>query len=101
MSIIIEAAKEVMGALDVAQVLMVIFAGVVAASTVVYAVLTSRLVTETRRMREVQTEPRVSIRVEVDHTGRPGYELTIRNEGQGAAKNVKFEFEGDPSYFSQ
>ena len=88
-----------MGTLDLGQVLMVIFTGVVAASTVVYAVLTWKLVSETRRLREVQTEPRVNIRVEADHTGRPGYELTIRNEGQGVAKNVSFEFEGDPSYF--
>ena len=88
-----------MGALDVPQVLMVIFTGAVALSTVGLAVLTCWLVSETRRMREVQTEPRVSIRVEADHTGRPGYELTIRNEGQGAAKNVTFEFKGDPSYF--
>ena len=75
------------------------FTLVVAVSTAVYAYLTWRLVSETRRMREVQTDPRVSIRVEADHTGLPGYELVINNEGQGVAKNVRFEFEGDPSYF--
>ena len=85
--------------MDLGQVLMVIFTGVVALSTVVYAVLTWRLVTETRRMREVQTEPRVSIRIEADRTGFLGYDLIIQNEGQGVAKNVRFEFEGDPSYF--
>ena len=85
--------------MDLGQVLMVVFTGVVALSTVVYAVLTWRLVAETRRMREFQTEPRVSIRVETDHTGLLGYELVIQNEGQGVAKNVRFEFEGDPSYF--
>ena len=85
--------------MDLGQVLMVVFTGVVALSTVVYAVLTWRLVTETRRMREVQTEPRVSIRIEADRTGLLGYELVIQNEGQGLAKNVRFEFEGDPSYF--
>ena len=78
---------------------MVVFTGVVALSTVVYAVLTWKLVAETRTMRESQTEPRVSIRVESDITGAPGYELVIRNEGQGVARNVSFEFEGDPSYF--
>ena len=50
-------------------------------------------------MREFQTEPRVSIRVETDHTGELGYELVVQNEGQGVAKNVSFAFEGDPSYF--
>ena len=88
-----------MGALDLGQALMVVFTGVVAASTVVYALLTWKLVAETRRLREAQTEPRVSIRVEAHHTGPPGYELVIQNNGQGVAKNVRFEFEGDPSYF--
>ena len=39
-------------------VLTIFFSGVVAASTVVYAVLTWKLVSETRKMREVQTEPK-------------------------------------------
>ena len=79
--------------------LMIWFTGVVALSTLVYAILTWRLVSETRRLREAQTEPRVSVRVEMDHSGLYGYELVIRNEGQGVAKNVRFEFEGDPTYF--
>ena len=61
--------------MEVYEWLIVAFTGVVALSTVVYAFLTWRLVSETRRMREVQTEPRVSVRVEPDHTGLPGYEL--------------------------
>ena len=85
--------------MDVGQILMVVFTGVVAFSTGVYAVLTWRLVTETRRMREFQMEPRVCIRVEADRTGLLGYELVIQNEGQGVAKNVRFGFEGDPTYF--
>ena len=79
--------------------LIVVFTGVVAGCTALYCCLTGWLAWETRRMRQVQTEPRVSIRVEADHTGHHGYELTIRNEGQGVAKNVRFKFEGDPSYF--
>lgn len=85
--------------MDLGEVLTIIFTGVVAVSTVIYALLTWRLVSETRRMREVQTEPRVSIRVEADHAGHHGYELVIQNNGQGVAKNVRFEFEGDPTYF--
>ena len=76
---------------------VVVFSGVVALSTVVYAVLTWRLVCETREMRQVQTEPRVSVRVALDHIHR-GLELVICNEGQGAARNVRFTFEGDPTY---
>lgn len=78
---------------------MAVFSGVVAASTVAYAILTWKLFSETRQMREAQTEPRVSMRLEMDHTGLHGYELVIRNEGQGVARNVRFEFEGDSSYF--
>ena len=72
MATFLEAVWEVMRALDLGQVLMVLFTGVVAASTVVYAKLTGKLVSETQRLREVQTEPRVSIRVEADHTGHQG-----------------------------
>lgn len=85
--------------MNVGDSLLLIFTGVVAASTVFYAVLTRQLVIEIRRLREVQTEPRVSVRVETDHPGRHGYELTISNEGQEVAKNVRFAFEGDSSYF--
>ena len=85
--------------MDLNEILIMAFTFVVAVSTAVYAYLTWRLVSETRRMREVQTDPRVSIRVEADHTGHPGYELVIQNYGQGVAKNVCFKFEGDPSYF--
>ena len=77
-----------------------IFSGLVALSTLVYAFLTWRLVAETRRMREVQTEPRVSVLVELnDQHGHGGMDLVIRNEGQGPAQNVRFEFQGDPTYF--
>lgn len=81
------------------EILMVMFSGLVAVSTIVYAFLTWKLVSETQRMRKVHTEPRLSIRVELDHTGHRGYELLIGNEGQGVAKNVRFEFKGDSSYF--
>ncbi len=80
---------------------MAVFSGVVAASTVAYAILTWKLFSETQKMREAQTEPRVSIRLEMDHTGLHGYELVIRNEGEGVARNVRFEFEGDSSYFRE
>ena len=41
--------------------LTVIFTAVVTISTLVYAVLTAVLVSETKKMREVQTEPKVKI----------------------------------------
>ncbi len=83
------------------EILIVIFTGVVAVSTVFYVVLTCRLVSETRTMRKAQTEPRVSVRVELDHDGRHGFELVVRNEGQGPAKNVKVKFDGGPNIFAE
>ena len=89
-----------MGALDLGQVLMVVFSGVVAASTVIYAVLTWRLVSETRTMRKAQTEPRVSVHVDLnEHDGHGRMDLVIQNNGQGGAEDIRIEFEGDPTYF--
>ena len=80
--------------------LIMIFTGVVAVAGLIYAGLTWKLVSETRRMREVQTEPRVSMYLELsDRIGHGGMELVIRNEGQGGAENIRFDFEGDPTYF--
>lgn len=79
-----------------------IFSGVVAFSTLVYAALTWRLVAETKRMREVQTEPKVSVHAELnDEHGHGGIDLVVRNEGQGPARNVRFEFHGDATYFDK
>ena len=86
--------------MELGEILIVVFTGVVAFSTGVYAFLTWRLVSETRRMREVQTEPRVSMSLALsDRFGNGGLELVIRNEGQGAAEKIRFTFEGDPAYF--
>ena len=86
--------------MDLGEILLIVFTGVVAASTVAYVVLTYRLVSETRRLREVQTEPRVSMRLELaQQVGFGGLELVIRNEGQGPAQNIRFNFQGDPEYF--
>jgi hypothetical protein len=85
-----------------AQVVLLVFSGLVALATAVYAVLTWQLVKETRRLREAQTEPRVSIRAELsDYAGHGGMDLVIRNEGQGPAQNVRFGFVGEPSYFDE
>ena len=81
------------------DIVILVFSGLVAASTVIYAFLTWKLVTETRQLRRAQTEPRVTVRVESTRSGGNGKELVIRNEGQGPAKGVSFTFEGDPTYF--
>ena len=86
--------------MDLSEILTIAFTGVVAVSTVVYAVLTWKLVSETRSMRRAQTDPRVSVHVEANEQAGGGrIDLVIRNEGQGAAEEIHFDFEGDPTYF--
>lgn len=70
--------------------LNVIFTGVVTVATAVYAVLTWRLVTETRLMREVQTEPKLSVSLRSIDEAIHIVRLHFRNIGQGPALNVKF-----------
>ena len=75
---------------------------VVAFSTVFYVVLTGKFVSETRQLRKVQTEPRVSVRLELaDRAGHGAMELVIRNEGQSPAQDIQFNFRGDPTYFTR
>jgi len=88
--------KEVM---VVSDVILLIFSAVVAVSTMIYAGLTWRLVAETRRMREVQTEPKISVFPQLNEQTGMGIDLVIRNDGQGSAYNIGFTFEGDPTYF--
>ena len=71
-------------------------------ATVVLALATGTLVRETKRMREFQETPRLSIRVE--QTGETGkyLNLVLWNEGQGVAKNVRFsDFKGHPISYSE
>lgn len=43
--------------------LTVLFTAVVTISTVIYSVLTGKLVSETKRMRRVQTEPKIEVTI--------------------------------------
>ncbi|HHF3107324.1 TPA: hypothetical protein ACPJ1P_001771 [Vibrio diabolicus] len=73
-----------------AGALTVIFTGIVTLSTVVYAILTGKLVSETRMMREVQTEPKLQITLESFDFAVHITRLKIQNIGFGPAKNLKF-----------
>lgn len=70
--------------------LTVLFTAVVTISTVAYAVLTWILVSETKRMRQVQTEPRIEITIRSFDFAIHIVRLRIRNIGLGPAINVKF-----------
>jgi HAMP domain-containing protein len=80
----------------------VLFAAVVAAATVFYAVLTKALVAETRRMREAQTEPQITIRAESSEVGINLIDLLIENIGGGPAFDLRLaaipDFEGHKGY---
>src|SRR5437867_6851773 len=70
-----------------------IFSAIVTLSTVVYAVLTALLVRETRRMRQVQTEPRIDITHKVREEWIGHVEVVVANIGLGPAYDVRFRAE--------
>ncbi|NQT71121.1 MAG: hypothetical protein HQ552_16270 [Desulfobacteraceae bacterium] len=70
--------------------LTVVFTAVVTISTVAYAILTWNLVSETRRMREVQTEPKIEITLNSLDFAINIVRLYVRNIGLGPAKNIRF-----------
>jgi len=70
--------------------LTVIFTAVVTVSTVVYDILTGVLVAETRKMREVQTEPKIHITIESLEFAIHIIRLNIKNIGLGPARDLKF-----------
>ena len=73
-----------------------IFSGVVTLSTVIYAILTALLVTETRQMRRAQTEPKIVAFVEPREEFITFGHLYIQNVGAGPALNISFELNSKP-----
>jgi len=76
----------------------VIFSAVVAIATIVYAILTWRLVSETRKMREAQTEPKVSATIQPREEWINFIDMVIQNIGLGPAHNIKFKVNPDFEY---
>lgn len=70
--------------------LTVLFTAVVTVSTVAYAVLTSILVSETKRMRQVQTEPKIEVTIKSFDFAVHIVRIHVRNIGLGPAINVRF-----------
>lgn len=79
-------------------VLTVIFSAVVTIATVVYAILTWKLVSETKKMREAQTEPKVFVMIQPREEWINWIDLVIQNIGSGPAYNMKFEIDPDFEY---
>ncbi len=84
-----------MGAADI---WLIVFSGIVAFSTVVYAFLTWRLVGETKKVRLAQTEPIVSVTHQPNEKGGPFIDLRIKNVGAGPALDITFEVESEFEY---
>ena len=78
-----------------AGALNAVFSLVVAISTVFYAILTRQLVRETKTMREAQTQPVMSVRVQSHEDFLHVAMLHIENIGAGPAYNVRFSVNPD------
>lgn len=70
--------------------LTVLFTAVVTISTVVYSILTGKLVSETTKMRQVQTEPKIEVTIKPFDFAINIVRLHVRNIGLGPAINVSF-----------
>jgi len=75
-----------------------IFSALVAVSTMVYAVLTWKLVSETKKMREAQTEPKISVSIQPREEWIALVDMVIQNIGLGPAYDIKFKINPDFEY---
>lgn len=80
---------------------LLVFSGIVAFSTLVYAILTWRLVSETRRMRLAQTEPMVSVTYLVRQHGVNYVDFCVKNVGAGPAFDIQLAVEPDSRTFDR
>ena len=72
-----------------------IFSAIVTIATCCYALLTWKLVSETRKMREIQTEPVISIIMKPKEEELSFIDMVIKNIGLGPAYNIKFDIDPD------
>ncbi|EOG6951567.1 hypothetical protein ACLH30_003250 [Edwardsiella piscicida] len=68
----------------------VVFSAIVTVSTIVYSCLTYKLFAETKKMRMVQTEPKIEITIKSADIAIHMVRLHVKNIGLGPAINVKF-----------
>jgi len=85
--------------MSTSELYQLIFSGVVAFSTVIYSILTWKLVSETRKTREFQTTPDINIYFERAEADASFTYIVFANSGLGYAKNVKFEILSDFKYY--
>jgi len=80
------------------EILTLLFSGVVTASTIVYVILTAKLVQEGRIMRKAQVEPYIIAYLDITERKADIVYLKTKNIGQGVALNVRFKIEKDINY---
>lgn len=73
----------------------ILFSAVVAFATVVYAVLTARLVRETERLRAAATEPNLEVTYRSRDEVMSLLEIVIKNIGSGPSYDIHFTFSAD------
>jgi hypothetical protein len=81
--------------------LQVVFAAAITGATVAYAILTRTLVRETRRLREIGSEPWVSVYVEPSKRGIGFLEFIVSNVGNGPAYDIKLALQSDWQIFPE
>jgi len=81
------------------DILQIIFSGVVTISTVVYSILTWKLVSETKRMREFQITPDINIFFQRSEADPSFIYIVFKNSGLGYARNVTFEIIKDFKFY--
>ena len=86
------------GNIGTADIWLIMFSGIVAVSTVAYAILTWRLVGETKKVRLAQTEPMVSVTHHPSKKGPEFIDFRIKNVGAGPALDITFEVETEFEY---
>lgn len=79
------------------EIVGLIFAGVVAISTVFYVRLTGQLAKETQALRKVQTEPNLYAILEISEAMFGLIHIKIENIGLGLAKNLQFDLKIETS----
>jgi hypothetical protein len=73
-----------------------LFSGVVAIATVVYAILTARLVRETQRLRAAATEPALEVTYRSRDEAMSLLDIVIKNIGSGPAYGIGFQVRAEP-----
>ena len=74
----------------------VLFSAVVAVATVVYAILTARLVRETERLRAAATEPALEVTYRSRDEAMALLDIVVKNIGSGPAYGVSFQVRAEP-----